>query len=328
MDGATGDVTLRFARDGNTAVTGRVKIPDGHTLWFERDDGETLRTGTGSINGMDRYSFGVGARQIQFSEQGNLAFAVMAGDDSLYHDKNMLYLDNAYSGKRFGNTYQGLILANSRSDSGEWCFKGGYVGAYGNSLAVGPPDYGIRLQTNLPDSNSAAGRRDAVQIRWLMTPSNRHIYSSTSAILRLMEHNVTQYAFERDAFRLYSPEEHEQSIVIHSAHHDSASSYTILNNNYGASFRIRANGDECDVLAMSGGDSGRVDANRLIVDYPTIVKWSGALPGTTRIAEFGAGTFFWRGPDAEPAGAQTLYVWDSGDTLYHGWVSTVTQAAP
>lgn len=161
------------------------------------------------------YNFHFGTLSIQMPEMMALSREHASYYDSAgtwtgqWDDRSILYFSPIDTTQ--ANSYTSMTLANDRGDSSRWLPKG-VVGDPDNGWAA--PEFGIRLQTDLPDSGSTTDlKRDAVQIRWWMSSgdhpdstSRRHIRNYRSAFLRCLEHNNPQYALERDALQMWAHE--------------------------------------------------------------------------------------------------------------------------
>jgi hypothetical protein len=120
-------------------------------------------------------------------------------------------LDSAYTGKDTlrCDAYQSLNIKNDRGSRLRWMWiPRNYSGSPPDSLHAaraspyGTPEYGIRFMTDLPDSNSDAGSRDAVQIRWTMLKASGSLANAGSSFLTMKEHDTESYVFARDHIEL------------------------------------------------------------------------------------------------------------------------------
>lgn len=114
--------------------------------------------------------------------------------------------DAAYSGADTlrCDAYQSLNIRNDRGNRVRWKWGKAQGDTCVGVLAgpYGAPDYGIRLQTDLPDSNGTNGERTAVQIRWWMTPGSNEVENASSSFLTILEHDTENYVFTRDGLEL------------------------------------------------------------------------------------------------------------------------------
>ena len=124
-----------------------------------------------------------------------------------WDDRGIFYWDEQDT--TVANSYNKLVIANDRGDSSRWLPRK-VVGDPDNGWAG--PAYGIRLQSDLPDSGtSTTYARDLIQVRWAMTRGDalgdtgrQHINNPYSSLLTMYEHNTPQYAFRRDAVQMWA----------------------------------------------------------------------------------------------------------------------------
>jgi len=186
--------TLQFGTLTDTAVNGRFVIPINGLVRFMRRDNEAQR-----YTDTARYIFELGDEILAFQELTALDWNVALRDSAKYNDRPVLMLDDTNKATANSDAYQGLMLRSERADSTAWRYsgdKGVWGGVYGS------PNYGIRIQTDIPDSSGAGGQRDAVQLRWHMVPSSNHIHSEDSSFLTMYEQDFPHYKFRRDAIEL------------------------------------------------------------------------------------------------------------------------------
>ena len=286
---------------------------EDRVMWFYETNG-TRRLSTER----DR-ALGIGG-SFMFEEDGGVSFALADID----HDGAFSsYGDYATFRRAPRDTsqdyvYQGVEFINSRGDSNLWRWQGVHA-ARDSGRGVAP--FAFQFETDIPDSNSVAGARTMMELRWTADDScttSNHIRSAYSSWLTMLEHDTPHYQFTRNSFSIRSEHAVEKALTIY----DDGSGYTKLTNVADYSTQFQPNNGELDLVYMgTSGDSARIDASRAIFNYLTLVKWTGALPGVARAAQFGDGTAFWRGADAEPATAQTLFIYSTGDSLYHYWES-------
>ena len=261
IDGDGTNADLRFGVAGVAGVTGRLFIPS-NTLWLRRSGG-TVRRQDSAYD----YCFGVGASSVQFEERSSIDWAFGDADHATggYDDRAVLYLDetNADSTATDADAYQAVILANTRADSSQW-MMGGVKGVTG--FWQGTPDYGIRLQTDIPDSSGTGGERDAVQIRWWLSDSKGRIYDDDSTFLNLLEHDTSHYKFAQTQLRLYSQHEDEKRLSIKGARADTtATAWTHLMNDH-LQTELRCNTATLAVLDYDGSDDATLNVFKAVVD--------------------------------------------------------------
>ena len=344
--GAADRAAIRFGpyAEGTENIHARVYLPYYGVFWMTRPgySARVPKYDPGNASFGSHNMLGIGGTtgrttNWQFWEDVFMAWAVADAESTASDTLNTRYNDRtvfgfgrkttdaAYSGvdTMFCDAYQSFNISNDRADSASWCWtKPGLQGTVPNPVGdrggpYGAPDYGIRLQTDLPDSNGVNAYRDAFQLRWWMTPPARRINNAYSSFLTMYEHDTAHYRFRRDVFDIVTRDDgNEKALVIH----DSGSGFTTIKNAADASTLFYPNNGELDLYYMgTGGDSARIDANRAIIDWLTLGELTGPLPSTAVADNYGSGTALYR--DINTANAGTLFIWDSADDKWHYFIS-------
>lgn len=330
---------------GSTATDslerGYVDLPLNGTTWVTRR-GYVLRVPNyDGTNVAEHFGLGIGGLtgkidQWQFWEDQQITFAFAQGDSAAADTTGLRYVDrpvisfgrrmddSAYTGKDTTrcDAFQSLNINNDRGSRLRWIWAPRGAASdtikYDRTNPYGTPEYAIRLQSDLPDSNGTGGDRDLVQIRWWMTPASGTLKSANSSFLTILEHNTEHYALCRDYFELRPGKDTSTNKEIR--FHGGAGEPTRFKlKDDESGFQMYVTGGEFDLLeAGTSGDSVRVDVNRAIVDWLTIGEITGPLPSTAVADNYGSGTIIYR--DINTADAGTLFVWDSDDDKWHYFV--------
>jgi len=229
--GAADRAAIRFGpyAEGTENIHARVYLPYYGVFWMTRPgySARVPKYDPGNASFGSHNMLGIGGTtgrttNWQFWEDVFMAWAVADAESTASDTLNTRYNDRtvfgfgrkttdaAYSGvdTMFCDAYQSFNITNTRSDSTSWCWtKPGLQGTFPNPVGdrggpYGAPDYGIKLETDLPDSNGASAYRDAVVIRWWMTPASRNIWNPASSFLTMYEHDTVNYAFRHDYFEM------------------------------------------------------------------------------------------------------------------------------
>lgn len=306
IEGTGTNAQIRFGAVLDSTMNANWFIPKNHSQWVRRSGGTARRQ-----DAEYDYCFGIGASSVQFEERSSIDWAFGDADHATggYDDRSVLYLDstNADSTATDSDAYQAVILANTRADSSQW-MMGGVKGVRG--FWQGTPDYGIRLETDIPDSAGATGYRDAVQVRWWLTDGKPRIYSEYSTFLNILEHDTSHYKFRQKDFVCYSEHEEEKRISIKGARADTtASAWTHLMNDH-LQTELRCNSATLAILDFDASDDATLKvANATISDmfkFP-VISLASAWP-----TDIGPGSAFMSTGD-------TLYIRNNADNAWNSW---------
>jgi len=223
--------------------------------------------------------------------------------------------------------FDAVKFLNTRTDSLDWQ---NIVNIDSTDLTIGvdreygTPVYAWRFYTNLPDSSLApAGARTALRLDWVDPfGDNTGPRNEESAFIEIRDGGTQAYEIRKEGIAMWQANSASSKKI---SWEGGKTGHTAIGETDSVRTYIKVNGPddgpgELDLLTYGGNDSARVDVQRAIIDYLTIVPWTGVLPPTARATEFGDGTAFYRMEDTAPA-TGTLFIWVAADTGYHYWAS-------
>ena len=362
--GHDGDrAAIRFgpSASGTDNPHARIYLPYYGLLWMTRS-GYSARVpnydwngGTPIYNG--HMMLGIGgttgkAFNWQFWEDTQITFARAMGDSVAgdttglrYNDRSVISFSRKLSAPDGGtppdaayatadtqrcDAYQSLDIRNDHFNRLSWMHipRGAGVDTLHGVLEgpYGTPDYGIKLQTDLPDSNGSEGRRDAVRIRWHMSPSSGEIRYAGSSFLTMYEHDTVNYRFARDYLELRPSKEGNVNKGIRFFGSGGGATKMKIDNSEGA-FLLYVTNKRLNIYDSDGSDDATLDCYQADFNYLTSAPLRGALPTVAEMQVLGNGTYVFRHFDTEPAIGGTLFVWDDADTTFHYFVQDGTKAA-